>query len=78
MTRGKTMIWSKNNKIAIELLLTCKKNLNKADKLNTICKSYTYINTYTIQLPELHKCPELMEFTKLQHQQERQVYDDYQ
>lgn len=68
MTRGKTMIWSKNNKIAIELLLTCKKNLNKADKLNTIC---------TIQLPELHKCPELMEFTKLQHQQERQVYDDY-
>lgn len=68
MTRGKTMIWSKNNKIAIELLLTCKKILTKQINL-TPSVQYSF--------PELHKCPELMEFTKLQHQQERQVYDDY-
>lgn len=29
MTRGKTMVWSKNNKIPIELLLTCKKILTE-------------------------------------------------
>lgn len=43
MTRGKTMVWSKNNKIPIELLLTCKKNLNRADKLNTSIQ-YSFLN----------------------------------
>lgn len=62
MTRGKTMVWSKSNK---------KKNLTEQINL-------THQYNTAVQLPELHKCPELMEFTKLQHQQERQVYDDYQ